>query len=92
MNSRAISGMIAVIYMLLGYFTGGFKGLSSIAVYLILPMSCIWFCEEMGGYTGIGMGRGAITSTSPGCMVAFGGWLLLFLPVIVGAMMWMIGK
>ena len=39
----------------------------------------------MGGYTGAGMGCGAITSTTPGCLVVFGGWLLLLLPLIIAS-------
>ena len=39
----------------------------------------------MGGYTGVGMGRGAITSTTPGCLIAFGGWLILLLPPVIAA-------
>lgn len=38
----------------------------------------------MGGYTGTGFGRGAITEKSPGWAVAFAGWLLLLLPFFVG--------
>ncbi|MGA1790198.1 MAG: hypothetical protein ACMUIM_01830 [bacterium] len=43
----------------------------------------IWFSDMLGGYTGIGLGHVPITRTTPGCFVAFGGWLLLFLPVIM---------
>ena len=54
-----------------------------LALFLILPLGCIWFSDAMGGYTGMGMGSGAITSPTPGFLIAFVGWLLLLLPIIL---------
>lgn len=92
MKGRVISGVIAAMYLLVAYFTGGGKALLQVTGFLVLPLACIWFSDEMGGYTGIAMGRGEITSTTPGCLVTFGGWLLLFLPAIVGTMWWIMGR
>ena len=83
MKSRILSGIIAVAYLVVAYLAADAATLFRVGFILILPLACIWFSDEMGGYTGVGMGRGAITSTTPGCLVAFGGWLLLLLPVIV---------
>ena len=82
MKGRVISGVIAVGYLVTAYLAGGWGLTWRVALFLNLPLACIWFSEAMGGYTG-GTGRGAITGTTPGCFVAFGGWLLLSLPVIV---------
>lgn len=61
---------------------GGSDWTWRLAIFLILPLACIWFSDAMGGYTG-GLGRGAITSRTPGWFVAFGGWMMLLMLVIV---------
>jgi hypothetical protein len=88
---RFISGVIAILYLIVAYLGGGGKGLLQMTGFLVLPMACIWYSEAMGDFTG-NTGRGFVTSTTPGCIVAFGGWLLLFLPVVVGIIMWVEGK
>ena len=58
-----------------------------ISVALILPLVCIWFADEMGGYTG---SLSSITKISPSIFIRIGGWVLLFLPVIRGIIIWWI--
>lgn len=84
MNSRLISGIIAIAYLVAAYLTADGETTFKVGLFLILPLACIWFGEAMGGYTGIGMGRGAITTKTPGCLVTAGGWLLLLIPAIIG--------
>jgi len=83
MISRILSGIVAIIYLAIAYGGGGGAGVIKCAMFLILPLACIWFSEEMGSFTGV-MGRSYIDTQSPGCLVAFGGWLVLMLPVIAG--------
>ena len=85
MISRIISGLIALAYLVGAYVSDGLETAWKVGLFLILPLACIWFSDAMGGYTGVGSGRGAITSTTPGCLAAFGGWLLLLLPLIIAA-------
>lgn len=92
MKSRLLSGIIALAYMIGAYFTADAETMWKLGLFLVLPLACIWFSDAMGGYTGVGMGRGAITSTTPGCFVAFGGWLLLLLPIIIAGVMILSGK
>lgn len=87
MKSKITSSIVAISYLAISYHAGGWELSWRVAIFLILPLACIWFSDAMGSYTGIGFGRGAITSTTPGCVVAFGGWLLLFIPVIATAIM-----
>ena len=86
MKSRIISGIIAIIYLVTAYLADGLELTCRVALFLLLPLACIWFSDAMGRYSssGIGMRGPAITGTTPGCFVALGGWLLLFLPVIIG--------
>ena len=53
-----------------------------LAIYLLLPLLCIWFGDEMGNYIGSLPGP-AINKPTPGCFVRIGGWVLLLFPVIV---------
>ena len=81
MASRAISGLIAVIYVVAAYFLGDSYGALIVAGYLMLPLACIWFSEDIDAYKGI-MTLVPVSQTTPGCAIAFGGWMLLFLPVV----------
>ena len=87
-----LSGSIALIYLIGAYFTGGPDTMVMVGIFLILPLACIWFSDAMGDYTGAGSGHGAITSTTPGCLVAFGGWLLLFILLIIAGLQAFSGK
>ncbi|MCC6694547.1 MAG: hypothetical protein IT365_02850 [Candidatus Hydrogenedentes bacterium] len=83
MTNRILSGFIAVVYLVAAYLAGGGEATFKLALYLILPLACIWFSDAMGGYTGSSLGaQPSITESTPGCFVAFGGWLLLLLPLI----------
>lgn len=83
MIGKILSAIIAVGYVSVAYAAGGGEAAIACTIYLILPLACIWFSEEMGSFTGTIRGH-RITSTSPGCAVAFMGWVLLLLPPVVG--------
>jgi hypothetical protein len=81
---RLVSILVTGIYLLIAYFGGknvaGFRDILGISLVLGLP--CIWFGDELGGMVGY-LGHARITSTTPGSVVRFVGWLLLlFLPVL----------
>jgi len=82
MKSKIISGIIAIAYLVITYLMAGVEYMFGCAMFLILPLSCIWFSDEMGGYTGSLISEVPITRTTPGSFVAFGGWFLLLLPMI----------
>ena len=93
MKSRILSGAIAVAYLVTAYFARGAEVTVRLGIFLILPLACIWFSDAMGGYTGLNFGtRPAITQTTPGCFVAFGGWLLLCLPAIYALVVYFGGR
>jgi hypothetical protein len=84
MTSRILSGIIAVVHLVTAYMMFSGETAFIIGIFLILPVGCIWFSEAMGDYIGFGgMDGPAITRITPGWVVAFGGWLLLLLPVVI---------
>ena len=83
--NRIFSGALAVVYLGAAYFAGGPEAVVRVAMFLVLPLACIWYGDELGSYTGVMRGQ-AITAETPGCLVRFAGWLLLLLPLIIGAM------
>jgi hypothetical protein len=52
------------------------------AIYLVLPLACIWYPDAMGDYTGVMRGQ-YINAESPGCLVCICGWFLLLMPILV---------
>ena len=85
MINRILSAIIAIAYIATAYFTDGGETAFRFGLFLILPMACIWFGDYMGGYVGGTMRGQYISSTTPGCFVVAGGWLILLLPVIFAA-------
>jgi len=81
MWGKIISLIISIVYLVISFNIGGIVVFLRILGFLILPLSCIWFSEIMGEYTGFL--HGEIAQESPGCMVAFVGWILLFVPVVI---------
>jgi hypothetical protein len=48
MVSRILSGVIAAGYLTVAFFAGGGEALVKVAVFLFLPLACIWYSEAMG--------------------------------------------
>ena len=86
-TQERLSLLIAAIYLLLPLFAaqGSTKrvlaALLGTAGFLLLPLACIWFADELGDYIGILPGPG-ISKRTPGWMVRLGGWFLLLLPPV----------
>jgi|SRR5215213_926528 len=87
--SRFVSLLIAAGYLSIGLFMPGAGSIKerlgfvlAVAAYLLVPLLCIWFGDEMGNFVGTLPGP-AINKPSPGCLVRVGGWVLLVLPAIV---------
>jgi len=79
--SRIISLIIAIIYLIAGA-TDGLGAILKIMIFLALPLTCIWYGDAMGNYTGI-MRMQSITTKTPGCFIRFMGWVLLLIPIAV---------
>ena len=87
--SRVLSLVIAAGYLSFVLFAPGSISVErrigtvlAVAGYLLIPLLCIWFSDEMGNYTGTFPGP-AINKTTPGCLIKVAGWVLLLLPLIL---------
>ena len=81
---RVASGSLASIYLLLSLFTGEGYFVVKVIFSLILPLSAIWFPDNLGELTGVTFGRiggPVVTKMSPGSIVRFLGWIVLLGPV-----------
>ncbi len=84
--NKALSLLIAIIYLVVAYKTGGSASLVKNLQFLILPMFCIWFGKGMGMTQGSSLGgvfRAGYMKASPACIVVFMGWVLLLIPLFI---------
>jgi hypothetical protein len=82
-KNRILSALVAIIYIIAAFVTGGGEASCKVLLFVIMPLACIWFSDAMGGYTGLTTSM-PITAPSPGLIVCILGWLVLLLPVIMG--------
>lgn len=84
--NKLLSGLVAVIYIVLAAIHGGAEMAFRVVLFLILPLACIWFSDAMGRYTGTGSmlwSQFPITEESPGILVCILGWVVLLMPALV---------
>jgi len=82
--NRGLSLVIYLSYLAMAYFNGAGLIAMKIAVFLLLPMGCIWFAEALGGYTGFDGHLQVIDTPTPPFLICACGWLLLVgVPVVL---------
>jgi EamA domain-containing membrane protein RarD len=81
--NRCASGVVALFYLVRAYSHGGGATTLTVAMFLLLPMACIWFPEALGEYTGT-IRLQAMTSSTPAWLVCAGGWLVLVGVPLIG--------
>ncbi|MEP6685399.1 MAG: hypothetical protein ABJB22_01370 [Verrucomicrobiota bacterium] len=74
--NRMLSVFIALVYLVAAYKHGGGATTLKLAMFLLLPLACIWFPEPLGQYGGTIRGQ-LMTSSTPAFLVCAGGWLVL---------------
>lgn len=82
---QTISVIVSSVYFAIALQATGINNIVRMSILPIAALVCIWFGDQLGGYTGF-TGRGYITQKTPGSFVRFFGWLLLALPPV----MWLI--
>ena len=84
--NRILSALVGCAYVGLACSFRDAEFAAIMGTFLILPLACIWFGDELGSYIGpAGIVLCSITFPTPGVMLRVGGWLLLLMPAgIVG--------
>lgn len=81
--NRILSLIIYAAYLIVAIINGD-KGTWPIAsVALLLPLGCIWFGDELGGYVGLASNLIFISDTTPGIFIQIIGWVFLLMPAAV---------
>jgi len=75
--------MIGAAFLLLAVLFGNPEALFQTFLFVLFPLLCIWFSDEVGKLTNVslGIGRPMITHKTPGDFVAIGGWIMLLTPI-----------
>jgi hypothetical protein len=81
--NRILSVAVGAAWLALGAAAGP-VGLVAAALFVVLPLACIWFPETMGTLKTVlpSLAAQAIDRESPGWAVRLLGWVLLLLPLI----------
>jgi len=84
--NRGLSLLIYCGYLALAFTVGGPFAALKVAMFLLLPLACIWFPEPLGDYAGNLRGH-QVTRSSPAFLVCAMGWVILVgVPIIVGVL------
>ncbi len=89
--SKPLSGGVALLYIVLSLSTRDASIIFRTGMFVILPLACIWFARQMGGYRGLlSLPRPAITQPSHPFFVALAGWLVLLIPILSTIYQWIV--
>ncbi|MDA3793144.1 MAG: zf-TFIIB domain-containing protein [Elusimicrobia bacterium] len=87
-KGKIITAIISLFYLGFASFFNGSEGFLIMLLFLILPLGCIFFGDELGGVTGVRFRTTffapVVTKPTPGAFVVFIGWVLLLFPIIFG--------
>ena len=83
MIKRIASLIVAIIGLFAAYAGDGLAGILCAGFYLLLPLACIWYSDEVGPHHDPADTKQS-THPSLSQIVAFGGWILLSIPLIIG--------
>lgn len=84
--SRPLSLLLVLAYFTAaGMVAGPLSALKTLAA-MLLPLACIWFPDALGEHT-----QGHVNRPSAPAFVWCLGWVLLLLPIALGAILWLQG-
>ncbi len=90
-KSKVIALIISLVYLGLASFFIGWEGFFIMLLFLIFPITCIFFGDVLGSLTGVRFRvtflAPVITKPTPGAFVVFMGWILLLFPIIFGLLL-----
>lgn len=84
-KGKIIALIISVFYLGLALLFNGSEEFLRMLLFLILPLGCIFFGDELGEITGVRfrttLFAPIVTKSTPGTFVIFMGWVLLTFPI-----------
>jgi hypothetical protein len=90
-RSQLVSAAISSIYVIAAFLSiGPVAGLEVLA-FCLVPLGCIWFPEAMGDWDGSSL-MTHINASSPRPLVWVLGWVVLLLPLVGGAIVWLMTR
>ena len=78
--NRSLSLIVTIAYVLFFIIDGSKNMWLIMLAFLMLPLICIWFGDELGDFTGLGPHLIYISNSSPGISIRIIGWVLLLMP------------
>lgn len=79
--NRMLSLALAIVYLAVFIINDSKGTWPIILASLMLPLVCIWFGDELGGFTGLGPKLIYISTPTPGIFIRIIGWVLLLMPL-----------
>lgn len=81
-KGKFLSLVIVLFYFMVFLFVEGSGEAFQSLVFCLLALSFIWFGDIWGNITGCFIRGHVITQKTPGCFIAFLGWVILLLPLV----------
>jgi hypothetical protein len=76
--SRAVSLLAALACLALAYLSGSGEAFHLAVSVVVLPLGCIWYGNEIGGFVGLSAdGEGGVGNVV-GALITITGWAALF--------------
>lgn len=76
--NRAASLLTALACLLVAYFSGSGEVFHLAITVVVLPLGCIWYGNEIGGFAAISADGGDGTGNAVGTLITVAGWAVLF--------------
>lgn len=82
---RVASLLVALACLVVAYFYGSGETFHLALVVVVLPLGCIWYGDEMGGFVGVRANEEDGIGSIAGAFITIVGWvvLLAMLAIIV---------
>lgn len=76
--SRAVSLLAALACLALAYFFGSSEVFHLAITVVVLPLGCIWYGSEIGGFVGLSADEEGGAGNVVGALITVAGWAVLF--------------
>lgn len=73
--SRPVSLLAALACLGIAYFSGGGATFHLAVIVVVLPLGCIWYGDEIGGFMEMSAQRGGGSGNAVGKLITVAGWV-----------------